>query len=144
MTRKFPWKGKMSSMLSFTLLFVSLSYNIWCSHLLSKFHPYNWRTLLDSSLHLLPNLQTSNPWTWRQCCTLAVNLFLLELSPLIITSPKFLFHHSSICDLLCTYVECTMLQDFCKMNCTHYWLDLVHCRLLAPLQVWLTILDVYA
>jgi hypothetical protein len=53
------------------------------------------------------------------CCTFVVNIFLLELLPLIVSLLEFMSHQSSKCDLMYTCVERTMLQDFGRMNSMH-------------------------
>jgi len=53
------------------------------------------------------------------CCTFVVNIFLLELLPLIVSLLEFMFHQSSKFDLMYTCVKCTMLQDFGRMSSMH-------------------------
>lgn len=62
------------------------------------------------------------------CYTFDVNLFLPKHLPLIIGISEFMSHHNSICNLLYTCVECTLLQDFGRMNYMHGCLNLVLCR----------------
>lgn len=79
---------------------------------------------------------------WEWCCIVGVSLFLLKLLFFIITLLGFLFCQNFICDLIHVQVY-NMLQGFGKTFYMCCWLGLMLCKSLVPLQVGLTIIDVF-